>query len=49
MDKEEREKILKEYEHTRDIIFLQKRLGHKNIKSTFALLENYLGKRRLQT
>jgi hypothetical protein len=32
-------KALAEYQETRDIIRLQRQLGHKHIKSTMALLE----------
>jgi hypothetical protein len=32
------QEALEEYKETRDIIKLQKRLGHKNIRSTFDLL-----------
>lgn len=34
----ERQKALDEFNKTGDILRLQKQLGHKNVKSTFALL-----------
>jgi hypothetical protein len=36
--KVERQKALQEYSKTCNIVLLQKRLGHKNIRSTFNLL-----------
>lgn len=36
--KEMRDKAVEEYKRTKDILHVKKLLGHKNIKSTIALL-----------
>jgi hypothetical protein len=38
-DKKEVKEALVEYQTTSDILRLQQRIGHKNVRSTFAFLE----------
>jgi hypothetical protein len=41
MKKADKLAALKEYENTRNLLLLQRRLGHKSIRSTFAFIGQY--------